>query len=182
MSISGLAEGEVLSVQSDDPFDYTITLADPTTTTSPPTTTTSPNCPDCQIIEAVQVNWRCVEPNCSWPDWPGSAIVWPSSTAYSTNLRQGFSARQTFDWAGNEVFPYMGPWADGCEVTSIAGVVLIIEWERGTETWRETLLQPGETHVIDLVGSENNAMLESPYNYELFTVGLRNCTPQPLPS
>jgi hypothetical protein len=74
----------------------------------------------------------------------------------------------------------MGPWADGCNVTSVTGVTLIIEWERGTDRWRETYLQPGESHTIDLVGSENNAMIET-YDFgPAFSVSLDNCHPQPL--
>ena len=46
--------------------------------------------------------------------------------------------------------------------------------------WRETLLQPGERHVIDLVGSENSALIENPANAPPFSVRLSNCNPQPL--
>ena len=73
----------------------------------------------------------------------------------------------------------MGPWADGCEVTAVSGTVLIIEWHRGTDVWRQTLLEPGETHVIDLVGSEDNAMIESQDNAPTFRVILDHCNPQP---
>ncbi len=55
----------------------------------------------------------------------------------------------------------MGAWADGCEVTAVSGLVLIIEWERGTDQWRETYLDPGESHVIDLVSPEDGAMIET---------------------
>lgn len=75
----------------------------------------------------------------------------------------------------------MGNWADGCEVTAVSGNVLIIEWERGTEVWRETHLGPGQTYVIDLIGSEDGAMIETNEFPEGFSVTLSNCTPQPLP-
>jgi hypothetical protein len=73
----------------------------------------------------------------------------------------------------------MGPWADGCVVKAVRGTVLVIEWQRGADSWRETLLEAGETHTIDLVGSEDNAMIESP-GTNSFTVALTNCTPKPL--
>ena len=73
----------------------------------------------------------------------------------------------------------MAAWADGCHVTAVTGTVLIVEWQRGTDEWRETLLAQGETHVIDLVGAEDNALIESPDNGSPFTVRLNNCDPNP---
>ena len=75
----------------------------------------------------------------------------------------------------------MGSWANGCKVTAQSGIVLIIEWQRGSEAWRETWLNPGETHVIQLTSPENGAMIESYDNAPQFSVTLQNCTPQPLP-
>jgi uncharacterized repeat protein (TIGR01451 family) len=76
----------------------------------------------------------------------------------------------------------MGPWADGCQVTVLEGQVLVIEWQRGTDVWRATPLQPDDTYVIDLVAPEDNAMLETPDGVTApFRVALANCTPQPLP-
>jgi hypothetical protein len=82
---------------------------------------------------------------------------------------------------GQVLYPYMGAWADGCEVTAVTGRVLIIEWERGADVWRRTFVDPGETHVIDLVGSEDAAMIETEENGPAFSVTLRNCNPRPLP-
>jgi hypothetical protein len=60
--------------------------------------------------------------------------------------------------------------------------MLVIEWERGTNVWRETLVYPGQTHIINLVGSENGAMLETSDAYnQPFSVSMNNCTPQPVP-
>ncbi len=81
---------------------------------------------------------------------------------------------------GEPIYPYMGAWADGCEVTAILGVVLIIEWERGTDDWRETRLEPGERHVIHLTPPENGAMLETVDNGSNFSVLLENCEPESL--
>jgi hypothetical protein len=74
----------------------------------------------------------------------------------------------------------MGPWAQGCTVTVHSGVALIIEWQRGTDTWRETAVEAGQSHAIDLVSPEDNAMIETYDGYPNFSVTLDNCTPQPL--
>jgi hypothetical protein len=73
----------------------------------------------------------------------------------------------------------MGAWANGCQVTVKSGTVLIIEWQRGTDAWRATTLQTGQTHTIQLVSPENNAVIESEDTAPgPFTVSLSNCTPQ----
>ncbi len=72
----------------------------------------------------------------------------------------------------------MGAWADGCRVEVVSGGALIIEWERGTDDWRETDLAVGDTYTIDLTGDEDGAMIESPNNSEPFAVSLSSCTPQ----
>ena len=87
----------------------------------------------------------------------------------------------TYDENGNLLHPYMGPWADGCQVTTTTGLVLIIEWERGLDTWRETYIAPGETYTIALQGTENGAMIETTDGGGAFSVFLDNCEPQPLP-
>jgi hypothetical protein len=75
----------------------------------------------------------------------------------------------------------MGSWADGCEVTAESGTILIIEWQRGTDVWLSTYVQPGETYVIDLISSEDGALIESNDSSTEFSVSLENCTPQPVP-
>jgi hypothetical protein len=75
----------------------------------------------------------------------------------------------------------MGAWADGCEVTALSGIVLIIEWQRGTDIWRETVLTPGDVYVINLHAPEDGAMIETTDGHGgFFSVSLRNCTPQNL--
>ncbi len=76
----------------------------------------------------------------------------------------------------------MHNWAQGCQITAVSGIALIIEWERGMEVFRETYLDPGESHTINLVSPEDGAMIEAP-NGALgpFTVSLSNCTPPPPP-
>jgi hypothetical protein len=75
----------------------------------------------------------------------------------------------------------MGKWAHGGRITVVSGDVLIIEWKRGSEVWRETRLKPGDTYTLALEPHEDSAMIESPDNAEpRFTVALANFNPQPI--
>ena len=58
--------------------------------------------------------------------------------------------------------------------------VLIIEWKRGSNIWRETLLTANQSHTINLVGNEDNAMIETPDGVTTLSVALSNCNPQTL--
>ena len=111
-------------------------------------------------------------------DWYGGVITWPSWSAFSSNGRAGSIRGPSTPSRGEKLYPYMGEWADGCEIEVVSGDVLVIEWERGLEDWRETHLSAGDTYTIDLVDSENGAMIETPNNTEPFEVSLSNCTPQ----
>jgi hypothetical protein len=86
-----------------------------------------------------------------------------------------------FDTDRSPLYPYMGAWAQGCKVTCESGKVLIIEWKRGASEWRETWLEPRQSHVIDLVSPEDGAMIESDEGSPGFSVSLTSCTPQQLP-
>jgi hypothetical protein len=72
----------------------------------------------------------------------------------------------------------MAAWAQGCKVTAESGLVLVVEWQRGAEVWRQTPLFPGQSHVIDLVSGEDGALIESYEGSPGFSVSLENCTPQ----
>ncbi len=76
----------------------------------------------------------------------------------------------------------MGAWANGCTVTATAGQVLIIEWQRGTDVWREIWLREGQSHVISLTGPEDGAMIEAEDNSPGFSATLTNCIPRELPT
>lgn len=168
--IDGIPDDSVLSVQSSSPFTYHITLQPP----SDPLGSTGGS------IRSKQAFWRCNLPGCSFPDWTGAVIDWPSADAYNTNARSGQNSRSVFSTDGTSLFPYMGSWAQGCQVTGAAGLVLIIEWKRGTDTWRETRLYPGQSHTINLVSPEDGAMLETYDGSPGFSVLLKNCTPRPV--
>jgi hypothetical protein len=172
--VSGLASGEVLSVQADAEFTYRATLP-------PPGDPGDPDPPG-DVIQATQAFWRCNAPDCFGDDWTGAVITWPAWAAYHSNGRSGNNqSRSVFSADGTPLYPYMGAWAQGCEVTAESGTVLIIEWQRGTDVWRETWLTPRQSHVITLVPPEDGAMIETDDNSPGFSVSLKNCTPQPIP-
>jgi hypothetical protein len=170
--IGGLASREVVSVESEEPFSYKVKL--------PP-----PGAPDAEgppgaLFGSQLAYWRCNLPNCDAPDWTGAIITWPSWAAYQNNARDGINSRSVFSASDQPLYTYMGPWAQGCEVTAESGTVLIIEWQRGTNAWRETWLYPRQSHTINLVPPENGAMIETYDGSPGFSVSLKNCTPQPI--
>jgi hypothetical protein len=171
----GVAPGEVLSFEDDGAFTYAIEEVD-----SGP----SDDCTDpltCDPVDSIRSFWRCDIPDCNSEDWHGGVIAWPEWAAYESNRRAGSRSRSVYTYNGEKLYAYMGSWADGCEITAVEGQVLIIEWQRGTETWRSTYLSPGQTYTIDLVGSEDGALIETPDTPTDFSITLRNCTPQPVP-
>ena len=171
--------GEVVSVQSDGDFQYTLTPGTPPT--QEPTEEPTPACTDptdCDPVSWVASVWKYNGTDPDPGDWSGGVITWPSWSAFASNNRAGFDSRTVYSESGQKLYPYMGEWADGCEIKVVTGGVLIIEWERGRDKWRETFLSAGDTHTINLVGSENGAMIETPNNIEPFEVSLSNCTPQ----
>jgi len=193
--VGSLATGEVLSAQGSSAFELTVTFGDPAVNggndTAPdgpaPGAEPGPD-PDPQpdpgpgtVYTSVESNWRCDIPGCDDPDWQASVVDFPSWSAYSSNNRTGFNSRTTYADDGRLLYPYMGSWADGCHVTVLSGTVLIIEWERGTDVWRQTLVETGQTYTLNLIGTEDGAMIETMAGRGRdFTVSLANCEPQPL--
>jgi hypothetical protein len=167
--VEGLTTGEVLSVQSDASFGYRAWLPPPS----------DPD-PPADAIQAIPAFWRCNVPECIGADWTGAVINWPAWAAYQSNARSGDQSRSVFAGDDTPLYPYMGVWAQGCQVTAVSGTVLIIEWQRGTDSWRETWLQPGQSHTIDLIPPEDGAMIETDDGMTAFSVTLANCTPAPL--
>jgi hypothetical protein len=154
-----------------------------TMSNSPTLTPTPYVCNDpitCNPVSSVPGYWRCNIAQCSGGAWIGTVINWPSWAAYENNARSGNNSRTVYSApsGGNTLYPYMGSWADGCQITAVSGIVLIIEWQRGTDIWRETYLNPGQSHTIDLISPENGVLLESPNDPSMFSVLISNCTPQ----
>lgn len=177
--VSGLSTTEVLSVQSDAPFTYWVRV---TPETMPPGVTPDPGGPMGELVQGVPALWRCNPevPDCFSDDWTGAAVSWPSGSAFSSNARPGNLSRSVFAWDDTRLFPYIGPWAEGCEITGVSGITRVIEWQRGAESWRDTWLYPGQSHVIHLIPPEDGALLEGYDASPGFTASVRNCTPQPL--
>ena len=177
--VSGVQPGEVVSVESPDSatsFDYEITPPDEPIEPEPP-------CSDpvtCEVVDSVTGHWQCDIPGCTSSDWVTDMVNWPSWAAYPNNIRTGHNSRTVHSADGGLLYPYMGTWADGCEVTAVSGIVLIVEWQRGADVWRQTWLDPGESHVINLTSPEDNALIESYDFAPPFRVALDNCEPQPI--
>lgn len=167
-AVSELDSDQVLSVQSNAAFQITVASK-------------GTFYPEGKVIPSIHAHWLCTQPGCMEGEWLGEVINWPSWAAYHTNARAGANSRGVYDDQGTALYPYMGKWAEGCKVTAHSGVVLIIEWERGTDTWRETRVYPGETHTISLNPGEDGAMIETIDNAPAFSASLENCDPQPLP-
>jgi hypothetical protein len=124
--------------------------------------------------------WSCTAADCHGPPWPGATVSWSESTAYQGNGRKGNVGRDVFSLTGRPLYPYMGKWADGCEVTGVSGLAQVVEWKRGSDVWRSTIVHPGETYVVKLKPGEDNVLLETPEKAPAFTVRVKNCDPQPL--
>ncbi len=157
------------------------TLTPTTTAPTPTITATTTSCTDptsCNPVGGIPALWSCNIAECTSADWVGAVISWPSWSAYQSNARTGDNSRSVFSFQDAALYPYMGAWADGCQVTAVTGTTLIIEWQRGLDTWRETYLNPGESHTIDLVSPEDGAMIEAPNGFTSFSVSLANCNPQ----
>jgi hypothetical protein len=166
-----ISSGQVLSVVGNAEFRYELTLGN---------FVPSPPPPPANVIQSTPTEWRCDFEGCPG-NWYSHTIPWPSWSAYSDNARTGNKFRRTYGPNGEVIHPYMGSWAHGCRVTSVSGVVLIIEWQRGSETWRETYLDRNQTYTINLTPPFDGAMIESYDESPGFSVTLENCNPQPLP-
>ena len=176
-TVPTLSAGVVVSVQSGTEFQYTVEEGSVSPSSPPPT----PACTDpttCDPVSWVASEWRYNGPDPDPGPWIGGVITWPSWSAYSSNNRTDLNSRTVYSESGEKLYPYMGAWADGCEVEVVSGGVLVIEWERGLDSWRETFLSAGDTYTINLIDSENGAMIETQNNSEPFEVSLSNCAPQ----
>jgi len=159
------------SVLGNGPFTYTITPP-------PPGPTLATDVPPGQIVQSVAARWICATFDCTGKPWPGAVIPWPAAAAEHGNGRAGEQGRLVYaETTGRPLYAYMRGWANGCRVTSRSGRVEVVEWRRGSETWRQTFLNPGETHVIQLRPPEDSALIEAPEGVPAFSVSLEGCTP-----
>ena len=168
--VDGLDPSWVMSVQSPNTFTYTATSG----ATGPP-----PLPPG--AVVSLPVNFVCDYAGCTEADVPGDVIEWPSWSAHTSNGRAVPNTRAVFSLDDSPIHPYMGPWADGCSVTAETGPVVVTEWEHGSDSWRTTTLQDGETHTIALVGTEDSAMIAGDGPGEI-VVTLSGCVPEALPT
>ena len=170
-TVPTLSAGVVISLQGGGGFGYTLTPG-----TGPVSPAPTPACTDpttCDPVSWVSSVWRYNGPGSNHPDdWIGGVIAWPSWSAYSSNNRDDLNSRTVYSESGEKLYPYMGGWADGCEIEVVTGGVLVIEWERGLDEWRETYLSAGDTYTINLTGAEDGALIETPNNTEPFEVSL----------
>lgn len=164
VSSANLASGEVISVTSGSQFTFTAELS------------ATPPAPVGDEYSTVPTFWRCNTEGCTAADWDAHSVPWQDWSAYSYNGRTGTNGRTTYDEAGGLIYPYMGNWADGCVVSVVSGIAVVIdEWEHGTDTWSQTAIGPGETHTVRAPGPNDAALFES---WGPFTVAVTNCTPQ----
>jgi hypothetical protein len=170
-TFTAISPGQVLSLVGNTEFLYEVTLGN---------FVPNPPAPPANVIQSTATEWRCDFANCPG-NWYSHTIPWPSWSSYSDNARTGNKFRRTYGPTGEVIHPYMGKWAHGCRVTQVSGVVLIIEWQRGSESWRETYLDRGQTYTINLTPPFDGAMIESYDGSPGFSVTLENCNPQPLP-
>ncbi|WP_344175352.1 PKD domain-containing protein [Kribbella lupini] len=171
-----LSGNSIVSVQSGSPFEYAFVPGPPV----PPTPVACTDPTTCDPVSWVNARWRYAGTGENPGDWYGGVITWPVGTAYQGNGRSGDNARTVYSESGVPLYPYMGAWADGCTVRVVTGRILIVEWQRGTDEWRETRVNAGQAYTISLSGSEDGAMIETDNDVQPFTVSMSNCTPRPL--
>lgn len=89
----------------------------------------------------------------------GSVINWPGA-AFRNNDRHPDMHVFTLDET-DMLWPYATDWIDGAEIELVAGTNFkIIEWRRGTDTWRETVLTTiGQTHTINLADTTSGTII-----------------------
>lgn len=161
-----------------------------TTDNAPTPTPPPPPCTDpltCNPVSSISTRWRCNTLDCppNTSDWTGAVIAWPWYTAFESNNRVNLNSRTIYPHAGNPdtpLYAYMKAWANGCQITAVSGTVVIIEWQRGSEIWDATTLQPGDTYTVSLASPQNGVLIEGPDEVlDEFWVSLSNCTPDSSP-
>ena len=87
--ITGLAAGEVVSVQSSGAFSYVLTMPAVAPSPTPTPVATEPAAPG--AIAAQMVTWTCTGSPCTWGSTTSNpAVVWPAALA-PTTMRLGYT-------------------------------------------------------------------------------------------
>jgi len=139
--VSGVGFGEVLSVQSDQPFSYRIIVPPPTPPAGGPPVNEGEGTTDAGNSVTVALRSRRAELLQRRLDGRdhlmavgvGAPGQLPSGQPGATGLRVG---RHT-------AVSIHGPVGRGCEVTGTSGITRVIEWQHGASQWRDTWLYPG---------------------------------------
>ena len=132
-------------------------------------------------VHSTLAYWHCVGPGCSKAASGGAVVSWPEWAAHQGNGGREKAAREVFSAGGRPLYPYMGKWANGCELAVVSGYVEVLALKRGGEASRSTRLRPGDKHVITLRPPEDGAIIEAAGGTPAFSVSLKHCTPKPLP-
>ena len=110
------------------------------------------------IVSSTIAHWHnSPTPPLDSSPWTGSVVEWPGAS-YRNNNRGGgggqylFEANVTPHTNERPMWGYATDWMDGATIELLSGTnLLIIEWKRGTDTWRTTYLTTiGQTHTINL--------------------------------
>ena len=109
-------------------------------------------------LSSVPTHWHTEASGPPWGStpWSGHSVEFPGA-AYRYNGRSGDGSRYMYEPVGADpsgthrtIYGYAAEWADGMHIHVNSGEALIIEWEWGSETWRETIVPAGSSMDIDL--------------------------------
>lgn len=179
-TVSGLADGEMLSVQSSSAFSWQVTLptvTPPTTPpptepppTNPPPTNPPPTTPPATVLSSVAVTWTCTSSPCPWgPTDTGIAIEWPSGSD-RISQRYGYTTNKA---------AYLGAaQANGTVITLRSGTAAVYAGTANAQHRMLTTLAPGGTFTVSGLAANEMLSVQSSaaFTYE---ISLPPYTPPP---
>ena len=173
--VSGVVAGEVLSVQDDATFTFTLSngpapttsIQPPTTTTQPPTTTTQPSStttlppttttqpPGPGATPSQLVEWVCTGSPCPWgPSSDGHAVVWPAGSG-ATNVRLGYTVSAGIYLPADAV--------NGATVSVLSGKASVYAGVPGASSHRRlAIVNQGQTYVVSGVSPGEVLSVQDP--------------------